>query len=255
MKIRLLLPIIIIFVEMGVCQDMEINRPLKKFSFGINYSPLTIKYYQSLSEFISMQYITSGDASLKSAIGYSFSPYLTLLISFQYASDYSKINYQQETQYGSDSDVDYSGYDYLRETEVTQITGNVQYNLFNRGNHKAIPFFGVGIGKQFYNQKYEKIDTGDEDDRRTTIEDNLDNFNSKINSPVIGEIQFGVEYFINESISLKLASNYQYATSQATADYKETRYYTNDTYHKHSKMKNKLIKISNRLSYGINIYF
>ncbi len=228
-----------------------------KWSFGLLYIPnYSEKIYRISSyDYYGYKFTVLADpvkkSLIKSQFTYRIFPRLRIVFNVAYTKLFSKNRWEKHVENltgGSDYD-----YGHIQTNDLKIIIGNlgIKYFLSPIRIKKVSLYVLASVGKQwaFSNFKY-KILFVDQNDQ-PEIESNINTYLEDLNSPLIFNLGFGAEYFVNESFSLNSRLFFSYSTKHSTFDYR-----SNNTYDITSIInETKNSEVLTEVGFGLNFYF
>ncbi len=236
----------------------EIEKLNNRWSFGIFYIPLyssSLYYYNSNHNYYydgAMIIQILNLSMIESHFSYKLSSKVNIILDLGYSNSYTKEKNERHKDY---YDYNYNDYDQgtIETDDIKIFVANIGFKIYLKQlrNKKVSPFLQFGIGKQLASITDDSKDLFDDNSSSTTTEDNIDEFNKKLNSPLNANCGFGVEYSFNESLSLFSSVRLYYAEIDADYDY---RYIGKDyTENRIKEIDN--TEINTRIGLGLNFYF
>lgn len=184
------------------------REPFLRYSFGALYVPNSgsylssyTRYYINGDENIVFNQAEYSETRMEARFTYLFTRRLGLTAEIGYKANYYRIRSEDHITSNSGSNDD--GGKALEDTKIFSALLSVKYYLFSSRSHKVQPYVFIGAGKEFadYVSEYERLFV--DNPPADVIVENYEKYKSDINSPFVAGAGFGVEYFFDDTHSVK----------------------------------------------------
>jgi hypothetical protein len=197
-----------------------------------------------------MYQIESNLSKIEAQFTRFFNRQLGLTVELGYNSVYVKD--RSEERY---SDVDYSsryGNESTQSNKTYRMLLAMKYYMRSPLNHRVNPYLILGFGKQFTWFENENKPLYSENNSGGTTTVNWEEFINDLNSPYMFNTAFGIEYYINSSISV--FSMFRLSHSRSSAEYESKQSGYDNSNHVQNRKVN-LSKTNTNVGIGLNFYF
>ncbi|NOX88940.1 MAG: hypothetical protein GXO77_07930 [Calditrichaeota bacterium] len=250
-------------VREKIKEEKKIPQPGKnvqkggKWSFGLLYIPNYSEKIYRLSSYNYYGYNVTlltdpvKKSLIKTQFTYRIFPRLRIVFNFAYTKLFSKNRWEKHNENLPGGG--YYDYGYIKTNDLKIIIGNlgIKYFLSPIRIKKVSPYVLASIGKQWAFSNFKYKDLFVDQNTQPKIESNINTYLEGLNSPLILDLGFGAEYFVNESFSVNSRLFFSYSAKHSTFDYRNNN--TDEITSVIKETKNS--EVLTEIGFGLNFYF
>lgn len=242
-------------IETVTVYKKEINLEEKDWSFGVLYVPYYSGKIYGVYSYYEPNYdpsphsFTNSSLNMEAQFSYKIFRNLRAAFDITYLSSYGEQRYEYHER---QQDYNYDTGDLtIVGLKILDFSLGLKYYLKDFVSNNVSVYLLAGAGKQFAFAENNTENLFPPDETLPVIENNIEDYLKKLNSPFHFNFGFGAEYYFNEYLSL--TSNIRFFYSRFSADY---QYRSISDYSTITKTQSYTYsEFVTRVGLGLNFYF